>query len=832
MQPPDDTLRRSLARAPLALAAAAFTAGVVVSRFLGPPAWLCALLGAAFLVLFMAAGFGRLQGYRLLYLMLAVGCAGAALHARTSLVADDDIAFSAGPRPVPVVLRGYLDGEPRRMPAPAQTDPLLSQEETATANVVVRVRAVVGPHGEEPRSGRVRVFVSAKPGQKADELLAGLHACDEVEVSGRLQGLRSPGNPGEFDRVAYGNAAGVRATVGARPGAIRLIQTWWHLTASGWLGVARGWAHEALDRAIPGGTGPLARALVLGEGAPMQRSEWGKYVRTGVIHVLAISGQHLVIVGWFLWIALRCFGLRQTRAALLVAAILLGYALLTGGRPPAMRAAVVSCAVGLAIALHRPASAVSLFALSWIVVGVLHPPDYFDAGCQLSFWATAVLAWVGLPLLEREEDPLDKVITESRPFLWRCLYWAADEVWQAYKLCLIMWLAVSPLVAWHTGLVAPAALLIGPPLALLVSLALFAGLGVLALSWWPAAAGLLGWCVHLPLVGCEWLVNLAEAWPIHLRMPPVPGWWVLVLLAAVALLTVYPPGRAAWPWLAATAWLGVLFAWWLLPAPGPPGMRVTFADVGHGGCALIELPDGRMVLYDAGSMRGGASASAAVVPLLHERGVRRLDAIILSHADLDHFNGVAGLLDHFAVGRVVCSKTFEEKRTSAVAYTLAALGRRGVPIVHVAAGDRIQAGEAALDVLHPPAGWAGGTENSRSVVVQVRYKGRSVLLTGDLEAEGLTRVLHQPARAVDVLQVPHHGSLRVDLPGLAHWCRPGLAVSCQGAPRSPRSWKLDCPLWMTWEHGAVTVEWGEGLSASGHRSGQRLDEVETQGYPR
>ncbi len=196
------------------------------------------------------------------------------------------------------------------------------------------------------------------------------------------------------------------------------------------------------------------------------------------------------------------------------------------------------------------------------------------------------------------------------------------------------------------------------------------------------------------------------------------------------------------------------------------------------------MPDGRVLLYDTGSMRGPDVTARVVAPFLWSRKIRRIDDVVLSHADLDHFNGLADLVDRFAIGRVLCSSTFEDKATAGVRHTLRELQRRGVPIDHLVAGQRLLASGVVLEVLHPPAGFEGSNENSRSIVLEVKHGGHVLLLTGDLEGEGLAEVLSLPRRRVDVLAAPHHGSHRIDVTALATWCRPGLVVSCQGAPRA------------------------------------------------
>jgi competence protein ComEC len=170
--------------------------------------------------------------------------------------------------------------------------------------------------------------------------------------------------------------------------------------------------------------------------------------------------------------------------------------------------------------------------------------------------------------------------------------------------------------------------------------------------------------------------------------------------------------------------------------PTADGLRCTFLAVGHGGCTVLETPDGRTVLYDAGSLAGPDVTRRQIAPFLWNRGVRRIDEVILSHADLDHFNGLRALLECFTVGLVTFTPTFTEKSTQGARVTLEALQQHGIPIRVVRAGDQLALGEVILDALHPPAVGPEGNENARSLVLLVRHLGHTVLLTGDLEGPG------------------------------------------------------------------------------------------------
>jgi competence protein ComEC len=511
-----------------------------------------------------------------------------------------------------------------------------------------------------------------------------------------------------------------------------------------------------------------------------------------------------------------------------VALFLLGYALLTGGRPPVIRAVAMVGAVCGGIVLRLPVHPANTFALAWIVVALCSPSDLFTPGCQLSFLAVAVLCWGGALWQRPPSDALEKLAQESLPTWRRLLGRGLACVGVSFVVTLAVWLALAPLVAAHYHVVSPAAVLIGPAAVLLTSVALVAGfllLGAAALGLpaWPLA-----WLTRLALGGCDALVDAADAWPgSYWYVTDLPAWWTWTFyLGLLAWLTLHPL-RLRWRWaaLAGLAWLCVGLSGSLLRAPRGE-FRCTFLAVGHGGCAVLQTPDGRTFLYDAGSMGGPEVARRQIAPYLWHRGIRRIDEVFLSHADLDHYNGLLPLLDRFAVGQVSCTPSFGDRQSAASVLTLTALERRGVPVRVLCAGDRLEAGGVTFEVLHPPARGPEGNENARSLVLLVRHAGHSLLLTGDLEGEGLTCLLARQPIRVDVLMAPHHGGKSANTSALAKWAGPRVVVSSQAKPRG--SWRAD-PVYeaaggrflSTWNDGAVAIRSGaEGLIVETYQSGQ------------
>ncbi|HEY8504986.1 MAG TPA: ComEC/Rec2 family competence protein, partial [Gemmataceae bacterium] len=584
----------------------------------------------------------------------------------------------------------------------------------------------------------------------------------------------------------------------------------------------------------------VAAALLLGDATAMSGPEWDRYARAGVVHALAISGQHLVVLGWFAWFVLRLTGLRRRQAAAAVALFLLAYALLTGGRPAAMRAAVMVGVFCGGVLLVRPVLPANALACAWLAVLMLNPTDPFTPGCQLSFAATAVLMAAASWFRRPELSPVEELTEESRPAWLRAVRELGRMTLVLYAVNLILWLAATPLIAHWNHVVSPVAVLVGPPVVLLSSLALVAGfllLLALPLGGWLAAP--FAWLTGTLLEMCQGLVGWANAAPGGCLFLAGPGlWWLAGFYAGLAALlllagTGLPVRR--WALTGGAAWLGVgLLAG--IARPVADELRVTFLAVGHGGCTVLETPDGRVLLYDAGAITGPEVTRRRIAPFLWHRGVGRIDEVFLSHADLDHFNGLPDLLERFPVGQITLAGGFTARDSPGVELLLRRADELGVPVRTAVAGDRFAAGEVTLEVLHPPREGMEGDENVRSLVLRVTHAGHTILLTGDLEGPGLARVLNLPPGATDVLMAPHHGSRRSNTPELADTTRPRLVVSSQAAPlwppRQPSPYEeRRIPVLATHEHGAVTLlSHRGGLVVETFRGNQRWA-VRPEGAP-
>jgi competence protein ComEC len=809
-------------------AAAAVALGVAADRLGANPA---GTLGAAALAsaLALVAGWraGRDPRAARWALVAALFALGAAWHhARWSDRRADDLshAFDApsAPGARPAWLRGVLVAVPEWAPV----EGIDAGGRTRTVLAVTDSSDGVAWHRA---SGRVRLTIA---GRRAD-----LRMGDAVSAAGTLDAIAGPRNPGEFDARAALHADGIRLRLVV--GSPEAVARWpggprWPVARA--LGAARDAAAQRLSRFVPERAEPLASALLLGRREAVDPETDDAFARTGTTHLLAISGLHLQVLALALYVAARAVGLPRRPTAGLVLVATVGYALLVGLMPSVGRSAAMTVAACVAKLVDRPVRPAGLLAAAGLGVLAWNPSDLFDIGAQLSFLGVAALVWGALPL-ERwwrartapsGLDALERALAPWWKGAWRIpLGWVGAMV----RASLVVWIVTAPLVAWRFHVVSPIGVLLNVPLIPLTSLAL--GLSGVALAgstlWRGLARWAGGWCGTL----LDWTaaaVHGGAAVPgghAFTMGPPaawVGGFYALVLWLAVAAWAGRGRRGVA---VALGAWLAILPAWqWARGRASAPEAEVLAVD--HGLAVALRGRPGRATLYDCGRLRDLRVGRRVIAPALWARGVRRLDAVILSHADIDHASGLLDVLDRVPVGVVLLSPEFARSGDAWAVALLKELERRAVPIRILTAGDRLDLGGGLVGhVLHPPSGWLpDAPDNARSVVLAVEGAGRRLLLTGDVEGAGLAELIARPPRPADVMLASHHGSRAANPPWLLAWASPKAVVISQGPPPPGAEEPLaelpaaGIPVWRTTDRGAVRIRWApDGLTPSGFLDG-------------
>ncbi len=719
---------QGLAAAPLLPLATAFAAGILAGASAWAPAtWVScaaagALLGAAGLAL--VAGWARAATALLLVAVAALG----ALRAAGSPLAADHVARLA--LPARVALEGRLAAEPVRW-APGR------------ARVLLEVSGHER-HGEwRPASGLVSLTFYS------DGLAVGTGQPIRV-VDARLHRPTGFRNPGGFDYPAHLRRQGVLVVGTARAEDVTPRGP----DRPGWPAVVRRWAIHTIRSRLPETSGALLAGLLLGERTTLPRETDEAFRAAGVYHVLAVSGANVALVAVTAFGALTLLGVPRRATLLGTGAALVGFALVVGGEPSVLRATAMGLLLLGAGLVERDSALMNAVALAGLGLLAFRPADLWDPGFQLSFAATAGIAHLAPPLfdwlgrLEAWPGRPGIPVSERGAPRWLAAGLAVSVAAQA---------AVAPLMLLHfnqLSLIGVAANLAVVPLAGLATTLGMLALGLQALHDWLATpVWSVLWAGLVLQRAAAWAAAQAPMALVHLPAPPL-----LAALAWYGALALAPRVAASRParWLApGLLVLALALSSWPWVRPGDGRLRVVFLDVGQGDAALVELPDGPRLLVDAGSGGPGRLDVGARVlsPYLWNRAIRRLDAVAATHPDLDHAGGLAAVLRHFRVGEVWDAAGADALGTVATRSTLA-----GVPRRVLATGDRVRLGEALVTVLGPD-GAAAASRNEASLVLRLDWRGVSVLLTGDLGAEGERRLLAggAPLRAL-VLKVGHHGS--------------------------------------------------------------------------
>lgn len=775
---PADSHRRSFGRFPLVPVALAVSIGIVTDRFLQ----LAPAIHVAFSV---GSCFGLLSGLRIrsrhlaaLSALVLCGAAGALHH---HLIwwstPEDDIGRQLRARPTLMKISGRVADRPAiLLPVESRRSAI---PQTDVTWLTLACEQIVTPDSRLEVSGQIRVSIAGR--------LADVRQGDQITVLGEAAGLPTQQNPGEAriaDSLRRQHLRGIIRV--KRPELIQVVSRSNNpfTAAASWL---RSRCETSLQNCLTGTSQSIASALLIGDRSLISRDVRASFVESGTMHLLAISGLHIGILTGFIFACCRLCGWSDRQSVGFVLALLAIYLAVADLRPPVIRACVLVSIWSIGKLLRRPSFSANSLAGAAIVVLALNPTDLFDVGAQLSFLAVAAILWLiavrntsGSPDIAAESDGAEILLPMWRQLLRPIWRWLAA----GYLTTGTIWLLTMPLVASAFNVVPVVGLLVNVLLIPLVGAALCVGFVSLVLGViHPVLAVPAGYLFDALLNVLLSAVQAASSFEYgHFYVPSPPQWWLLGIYSLIAAAMLWMVWRRGSPWLWATAVLWTLFGISVAMQPErQPGLRCTFLSVGHGLSVLIETPSGKTLLYDAGSLADSRKATRAVEQALWERGRRRIDTVVISHADVDHYNGVADLFHTFRIGDLRFSPQFLDETQPGTIEIRDLAKEHGTQVDEISTGDELHLDpQVTIRVLQPEAGARYSSDNAGSIVLEIAYGNRRILLTGDLEHEGLFQLMDGPGRKADILLSPHHGSLAANPRTLAEWCDPIWIVASSG----------------------------------------------------
>ena len=556
----------------------------------------------------------------------------------------------------------------------------------------------------------------------------------------------------------------------------------------------------------------LLRALILGEGKVISSDVRRILGRTGVSHLFAISGLHVGLVGFFLyvcflrlwkkWPELSFYQPPQRVLPVLVAPFLLGFLVFTGGAIATQRAFLLALLVALMLMCRVHISRLQLIASVATLFLLSNPLLLWNASWQLSFLGTAGILYFAPALCH---------ISNNKVF---------GYFLQLLGVSVIAFVATLPAVIANFHTFAPFGILVNVVAVPLVTLlALPAGmLGVVCFSFFPVIAmgcfWLSGSVLELTVAFCRWFNNfeLLSGKYLFLSRPQLLA--VCLVLCALILFMQWQQKKLRY---LAVVFISVAPLVWPLNESRPTGPAMTLISVGQGDAILLQAGQGKAVLVDGGGLYSDTFdvGERLVAPALGVLGVDSLEAVILTHDHPDHRKGLPFVLANFPV------KSFYARQSRVNLHPSLAktLQSKSIPLVNPPVGwSTLQFGDTLIKIFRQRD--HGLSENDASLVLKWELgSAGNVLLTGDLESRGVVNLLAESPGQVAILKLPHHGSRFSNIEQLVDVTKPEICMVSSGYNnryRLPAQSVVDnlnnkhIPLLRTDHDGTVRARWEEG----------------------
>lgn len=656
-----------------------------------------------------------------------------------------------------------------------------------------------------------------------------------VCIEGKVQSFPVANNPGEFDAADYYQVLGLS----------------YRLVNANVLKESRNYSlyHESLyqlrrrlegvyDRLMSEKYASVMKAIVLGNKAELDAESKLLYQRSGISHILAISGLHISLIGMGLYKLLKRFRMPLALRVIVAIGVMLIYGDMVGMSSSSYRAIFMFVMKLVAEMLGRTYDMLTALAVAAVTLVAEQPLYLENAGFLLSFGAILGVGCVLEAIKIHTDVKRDKRKSEYEYYLKRIGAGICNSLFGSISIFLVQFPIMLyfyyefPIYSFLLNL------LIIPLMGLLMGmglLCLFVGGIMFGAGGVLLSEGLAFGC-RMFLYGMDRLCEFVTDLPFASWIVGKPAVWQMIIFYGVVLLLVSTwryckrfEGKLKFPGFTKLLW--ILAAVLLISKNPANGLQIVMLDVGQGDGIWIETDTGHHYLIDGGSTSKSQLGKYTLIPFLKCMGTDRLEAVFLTHLDADHTSGVYELIESeevIEIERVVIAAA--AIRDEAYEELVDLCLRNEIELVHMEAGDRVTDGDMELAVLHPASDYSTTSRNAYSLVLSLEYRGFRALFTGDVEADGETML----ADTLDgepmyhLYKVAHHGSRNSNSLELLEQVRPQLAViSCAednsyGHPHAETLERLSfvgSEVMVTKDYGAIMIKVDKQIIVRGWRDG-------------
>ena len=591
-----------------------------------------------------------------------------------------------------------------------------------------------------------------------------------VYVAGKVKPFEKAHNPGNFDSRMYYAKKGIYGSLWSSN--LEVLSYEMNEMAETLFQIKSTWSKQILEH-MGERQGGLLIAMLMGEKSNLETEYKELYQKTGMSHVLAISGLHISFLGVGLYQLLRKMGCPFSVSGMLAGGILLLYVFMVGVPVSAFRAFFMLILRIGADVFGRDYDAVTAYLLSASIVLLYEPLYALDAGFLLSYGAIAGILFV-VPALE-------KILPK-----W-CLKIKGFSVSIAVSVMLF------PLLIYFYSEISVYSiflnLLVIPLMSIVLSLGVFGSLlGVL----WDTGGGIVLLLCKWVLIFLEGVASLVTNLPFATIVFGMPSGFGIASYYMILFLILLFLGKCNKEEQTRGGYCTLLFlAWCLSVYTGHHtngNARITFLDVGQGDCAVIRGPDHGVYMIDGGSSDVSKVGKYRIVPYLKSQGITRLDYVFVTHGDGDHYSGIMELLSEgnqdIKVDALVLPAVYEGQEELCDLKEMAL--QKNIQVVSMQPGMYIEERNLTITCIQPEKGMEDKEGNRSSLVLDVTFGEMNALFTGDVEAEGeelLTKNL-KDSDGYEVLKVAHHGSKNSSSEEVLERIEPKVAIISVGRDNS------------------------------------------------